>query len=104
MWGKAWQIYSMCSTQHAAQAPRVLGSTVHVCAFRAVRLLGAVLTVDRRLLTLAGHSALGGVCRLAPFQTQSMLALNEEYIAKDASLVSVKDGDTIAFIPPLSGG
>jgi len=41
---------------------------------------------------------------LAPFQTQSMLALNEEYIEKDGTPVTIKDGDAIAFIPPLSGG
>ena len=34
--------------------------------------------------------------------TQSMISLNEEYVY-DYS-VELKDGDTIAFIPPLSGG
>ncbi|MDY0406187.1 molybdopterin converting factor subunit 1 [Virgibacillus sp. 179-BFC.A HS] len=36
-----------------------------------------------------------------PRLDQAMVALNEEYTADDALLA---DGDTVAFIPPVSGG
>ncbi|WP_331377408.1 molybdopterin converting factor subunit 1 [Alkalihalophilus pseudofirmus] len=38
---------------------------------------------------------------IAPVIDQSMIAVNEEY-AEDTEIL--KDGDVIAFIPPVSGG
>ncbi len=37
----------------------------------------------------------------APFLARAHIALNEEYCSPDSSL---KEGDTLAFIPPVSGG
>lgn len=42
--------------------------------------------------------------RIEPLASQLMLALNEEYIEKDAEELTLKAGDQLAVIPPLSGG
>ena len=35
----------------------------------------------------------------------SVLALNEDYLdPKDTSIITLKEGDTLAVIPPISGG
>ncbi len=39
--------------------------------------------------------------RLAPLLQTAALAINEEYVAPDHPL---RDGDVVAFIPPVSGG
>lgn len=41
--------------------------------------------------------------RLTSLESSCMLALNEEYVDLDAPL-TLKDGDVIAFIPPINGG
>lgn len=41
---------------------------------------------------------------LEPIQKSIILALNQEYLNEDENAITLKDGDEIAIIPPLSGG
>ena len=44
-----------------------------------------------------------GLAELVKDEDNITLALNEEYVARGQN-VSLKEGDTIALIPPISGG
>jgi molybdopterin synthase sulfur carrier subunit len=48
------------------------------------------------------RAALARACpTLAPLLTNAAIAVNEEYVAGD---VRLQPGDTVALIPPVSGG
>ena len=44
-----------------------------------------------------------GLATLAMDETNITLALNEEYL-QEGQVVDLKQGDTVALIPPISGG
>ncbi len=54
-------------------------------------------TQDLLAAMIAKHPKLEGVMK------SCVLALNQEYLAQDESVV-IKEGDEVAVIPPLSGG
>lgn len=41
---------------------------------------------------------------LEPIKDNIILAVNEEYCTESDTIVTLKEGDEIAIIPPLSGG
>ena len=47
------------------------------------------------------QSLRGTYARLADYTQPPMVAINEEYATPDAEL---RDGDELAFIPPVAGG
>jgi molybdopterin converting factor subunit 1 len=64
------------------------------------RELVADLPAGASIATLRGWIA-AGHDRLAPLLGNAAAAVNEEYVPGDHPLA---DGDTVAFIPPVSGG
>jgi molybdopterin synthase catalytic subunit len=42
--------------------------------------------------------------RLAGIMGSSVLALNQEYVARGQAPPALREGDEVAIIPPLSGG
>ncbi|XP_061837165.1 molybdopterin synthase sulfur carrier subunit [Nerophis lumbriciformis] len=42
--------------------------------------------------------------RLSALQGHVVLALRQEYVAIDQQLLTLRDGDELAVVPPLSGG
>ncbi|XP_062333676.1 molybdopterin synthase sulfur carrier subunit [Osmerus eperlanus] len=64
-----------------------------------------VIHVQPELTTLAlWQELVNRHSRLSAVREQIVLAVSQEYVTIGCQLVSLKNGDEVAVIPPLSGG
>lgn len=60
---------------------------------------------ERISLTSVRRSLLQRFPKLAAFENNTRLALNEEFLSsEELATTDLRDGDVLAFIPPVTGG